>query len=340
MMTLEKSKYWFVPLAEIQRDEGAELRPARSKVLEGDRLVEEGEAFTVSLESFYVRENHENNRGSNDILVRSWVKYGSEPTAERIHFFQKDIPDEFVGENLPAEHILSKQDHLENNRLHLTLEITEIDKGLKTTQSTGETISNISGTFGAVFPAILPFVGAASNLIELLNNISEKADKNTQVFRCSLDLYAQNSFETPLRYGAYVFFNEEVQAVMYKLHDLKLKPTSEQLKGKNPLHDYVVVKIVPGIIHSGNSSELLVNQQIASVLSQLDDREKNDASQRQKHFKFLQETIESANNMRELDYFRRLKLRKKIGEELTDSQLKRYQEIAEKLHQYISGLSD
>jgi hypothetical protein len=84
-MTLEKSKYWFVPLAEIQNDGGSELRPARDKVLEGDRLVQEGEAFTISLESFYVKEKLEDN--GNDLLVRSWLKYGNEPTAERIHFF-------------------------------------------------------------------------------------------------------------------------------------------------------------------------------------------------------------------------------------------------------------
>ena len=67
------------------------------------------------------KENHENNSSGNDILVRSWVKYGSEPSAERIHFFHKDVPDEFIGENLPAEHIFFKQDHSENNRLHLIL---------------------------------------------------------------------------------------------------------------------------------------------------------------------------------------------------------------------------
>ena len=54
MMILERSKYWFVPLIEIQNEKGAALRLASSKVLEGEQLVEEGEAFTVSLESFYV----------------------------------------------------------------------------------------------------------------------------------------------------------------------------------------------------------------------------------------------------------------------------------------------
>ncbi len=337
-MTLEKSKYWFVPLAEIQNDSGSELRPARSQVIEGDRLVKEGEAFTISLESFYVKENHDRDTSGNDLLVRSWLKYGNEPTAERIHFFQKDVPNEFIGENLAAEHIFSKQDHIEANRLLITLEIMEIDKGLRTNQSISDTIATVSGTFGAVFPAILPFTGIASNLSNLLYKLSSLSDKNTEVFRTSLDLYGQDSFETPLRYGAYIFFNQDVQAVMYKLLDLKLKPVSQQLAGQNPLHDYVVIKIVPGIIHSGDSSELLVNQHLAAVLSQLDENEKNDASKRNEHLEFLQDTIKSANKMQDLDYFHRLKLKQKLGVSLTESQKERLLEIAEDLQKYIPNL--
>ncbi len=335
-MTLERSKYWFVPLTEIQNDGGSYLRPARSQVLQSDHLVKEGEAFTISLESFYIKEKLEDT--GNDLLVRSWLKYGNEPTAERIHFFQKDVPDGFVGENLPAEHIFSKQDHSEANRLLITLEITEIDKGLRAERSINNTITTVSNNFGAVFPAILPFTGVASNLTNLLDKLSGLGDKNTQIFHSSLDLYAQESFETPLRYGAYIFFNEEVQAVMYKLLDLKLKPVSEQLRGKKPLHDYVVIKIVPGIIHSGDSSELLVNQQIASVLSQLDENAKTDEGKRREHFKFLQDTIKSANNMQELDYFYSLRLKQKLGEKLSEPQLQRYLQIAEKLQKYIPDL--
>ena len=334
-MMLESSKYWFAPLTEIQDEQGAKLRPARSKVLESDKLVKEGEEFTISLESFYVKQNYDKNSTGNDLLVRSWIKYGNEPTAERVHFFQKDVPDEFIGENLPAEHIFSKQDHSENNRLFISLDITEIDRGLKASSSINNTISNISGTFGAVFTAILPFAGVASDLVDLLDKLRGGSRRNISVFNSSLDLYAQDSFEYPLRYGAYVFFKEEVQAIMYRLLDLKLKPVSDQLRGQNPLHDYVVIKVVPGIIHSGDSSELLTNQQIASVLSQLDENGRNDESKRTEHFKFLQDTIKSANDMRELDYFYDLKLQQKLGKELSESQMQRYLEIANRLQKYI-----
>ena len=333
---LESNKYWFVSLNEIQNEQGAKLRPARSKVLEKDRLIKEGEAFTISLESFYVKGNYDQDSSGNDLLVRAWVKYGNEPTADRVHFFQKDVPDEFIGENLPAEHILSKQDHSENNRLFISLDITEIDRGLKASSSINNTISTISGTFGAVFTSILPFAGVASDLVDLLDKLRNR--KNISVFNSSLDLYAEDSFEYPLRYGAYVFFKEEVQAIMYRLLDLKLKPVSEQLRGQNPPHDYVVIKVVPGIIHSGDSSKLLSNQQIASVLSQLDENGRNDESKRTEHFKFLQDTIKSANDMQELDYFYELKLQQKLGKELSESQMQRYLEIAKKLQKYIPDL--
>ena len=60
------------------------------------------------------------------------------------------------------------------------------------------------------------------------------------------------------------------------------------------IHDYMVIKIIPGIVHSGDSSELLLNQQIASVLSHL---EENDEGKQREHFKFLQETIQFASNI-------------------------------------------
>ncbi len=335
-MAFEESKYWFVPLTEIQNENGAKLRTAGSKVIVGDQLVKEGEAFTVSLESFYVKEKLEDS--GNDLLVRSWIKYGGEPTVERIHFFQKDVPEDFLGENLPAEHMFSKQDHSEDNRVSITLEITEIDRGLKANKSISENISEVTNTFGGVFPAILPFIGMASNVVGLLGKLSALMEKNTQVFQSTIDLYAKDSFETPLRYGAYIFFLQEVKAAMYKLLDLKLKPASKQID--SPLHDYVVIKIVPGIIHSGSTTddELLMNQQLASVLSQLDEGEKKDDGKRQQHLHFLQETIKAAHNMKELDYFYRLKRKKKLGITLNETQQKRFLEIAEKLEDYIPDI--
>ena len=95
---------------------------------------------------------------------------------------------------------------------------------------------------------------------------------------------------------------------------------------------------MPGIIHSGDSSELLTNQQIASVLSQLDENGRNDESKRTEHFKFLQDTIKSANNMQELNYFYDLRLKKELGKDLNESQMQRYLEIANKLQRYITDL--
>ena len=336
-MTLDKSQYWYVPLSDIQDESGADLRPARSKVLPGDRLVGEGEAFTITLESFYIQTNYEDDGSGNDLLVRSWLKYGNEPTAERIHFFQKDIPDNLVIDNLPAEHIYSRQDHSEKNRLLLTLEIIEINRGLKAEGAIGNTIASVASSFGAVFPAILPFAGVGSDIVNFLEKISSADDENLQVFFGALDLYPQASFESPLRYGAYVFFDEEITANPYKLIDFKLRsnPNTEN-SAINSIPDYIVIKIIPGIIHSGDSIELLLNQQIASVLSNFDD---DDESKQREHFKFLQETMQFASNMQDLDYFYRLKRKQEKGEELTESQMARYAEIAEKLAKYIPDLS-
>lgn len=332
-MAIIKSKYWFVSLEELQKVEGAKLRLANSELLETDQLVETGSPLTVSLESFFVKSNHDEGKSGNDLLVRSWTKYGSEPRIETVNFFAKDVPDGFIGENLSVEHIFSTQDYEEENRILLELEITEIDKGLDTDKSISDDLKEVASIFGAVFPVTLPFVSTASRLLVNLEKLFSKSSENRQVLHSSLDLYGKGNGETLLRSGAYIFFSEEVEGIMYKLRDLKLEPVSNQIK--QPIHDYVVVKVVPNFIRSGNQDELLVNQQLAAVLSQLDEEERNDNNKKNQHWEFLQNTIKRAINLNDLDYYYTLLRKQNRGEKLTQSQFKRFNEIAEDLRDYI-----
>jgi hypothetical protein len=332
-----KSKYWFVSLEKLQGTEGAKLKLADSELLETDQLLETGSPLTISLESFFVKSNHDEGKSGNDLLVRSWTKYGSEPRIETVNFFAKDVPDSFVGENLNMEHIFSTRDYDEENRIRLELEITEIDKGLDINKSMSNDLEEVANTFGAVFPVILPFVSAASSLLGDLEKLFSKNLENKQVLHSALDLYGQGSCETLLRCGAYIFFHEEVEGVMYKLRELKLEPVSDQIK--QPIHDYIVVKVVPNFIKSGNKDELLASQQLAAVLSQLDEGEKNDNSKKDRHLEFLQETLKKAIKLKDIDYYYELSRKKNRGEQLTESQFKRMNEIAEELRDYIPPLS-
>ena len=332
-MAIIKSKYWFVSLEELQKAEGAKLRLANSQLLETDQLVETGSPLTISLESFFIKSNHDEGKSGNDLLVRSWIKYGNEPRIETINFFEKDVPNGFVGENLSVEHIFSTRDHDKENRVLLELEINEIDKGLDADKNISDDLKEVANSFGAVFPVILPFVSTASRLLGNLEKLFSKSSENKQVLHISSDLYTQGDGDVSLRCGAYVFFHEEVEGVMYKLRELKLEPVSDQIK--QPIHDYVVVKVVPYFVKSGNKDDLLANQQLAAVLSQLDEEEKNDDDKKKRHFEFLQDTVKKAIKIKDLDYYYALLRKRNRSEQLTESQLSRFNEIAEDLRDYI-----
>lgn len=127
----------------------------------------------------------------------------------------------------------------------------------------------------------------------------------------------------------HTFFHEEVEGVMYRLRELKLELFPNQ--NKQLIHDYVVVKILPNFIKSGNKDDLLANQQLAAVLSQLDEAE----NKKNRHFEFLQDTVRKAIKLKDIDYYYALLRKQNRGEQLTDSQRKRFNEIAEDLRDYI-----
>ncbi|NET39081.1 MAG: hypothetical protein F6K19_45090 [Cyanothece sp. SIO1E1] len=331
-MPIVKSKYWFVSLEHLQDPRGAVLRPAGSKAEETDQVIGSGNPLTISLESFFIKESFDR-RSGNDLLVRSWTKYGNEPKIEVIHFFKKNVPDRFVGENLGVEHMFAVPDHDERNRVFIELSITEIDQRVNADPGLGNDIRSLASSFGAVFPSVLPFVSTAGRLVSGLKLIFSGNAENRTVFNSALDLYAAGTGETPLRAGAYIFFNEEIEGAIYKLRDLKLTPATNQQNV--PEYDYVVVKMVARLIRSGTGEELLVNQQLQAVLSEMDENEKNDAQQQNRRLEFLQDTVRSARQLKDLDYYYRLDRRRRRGRELTPAQEERLDQLEEELRDYI-----
>ena len=113
--------------------------------------------------------------------------------------------------------------------------------------------------FGAIFPALNPFApiaGVAMGLIGKLNQLKESTARNEPIFYNQFDSLAKEKAggDVPLRYGAYILFNKEVQGIQYRLgSEFKLKRRAIRDKDVPILHDYVVIKISPGIIEANPS---------------------------------------------------------------------------------------
>ena len=342
---LDAKNCWFVPwhelssLDDVSKPDYGKLRKVDSELSENDKFLDSGNPFTISLESFSVQAARDKT-GTNDLLVRSFVRYGDEPKTETINFFGTGIEAGAFRDNLEYEHIFSRRDFSKSDRVWLSLEILEVDKGLESA-SIGDGLSKMRGKFGAIFPALIPFAtvaGVAMDALSGLQKLRESASQNEKVLSSEIDLYAQavSGGDAPLRCGAYIFFNEEVQGVQYLLGSgFKLKRAA--IKDKNvPIHhDYVVVKIAPGFIDSGKDpEEILKNQTLAKVLSQEDAGA--DESQRSAHFEFLAELIENANKLKDIDYYREMTTAaKSFGQQPTPEQQNRLVKIKTALGQYL-----
>jgi len=342
---LDSKTCWFVPWAELSNlddvstPDYGKLRKVDSEQLDSDTFLEPGSPFTISLESFCVQGSHDDDN-TNDLLVRTFVRYGDEPKTEIINFFGTDIAAKTFVDNLEYEHIFSQREFSESARVWLALEIVEVDKGLEK-ESIASSLTKMRSKFGATFSSLIPFAtvaGAAIDSVSRLKSLRESASKSEKVLACQLDLYAKSvsGGDAPLRCGAYIFFNEAVPGVQYRLGSgFELKRAAVKDKDVPILHDYAIVKITPGFIDSGKDpDELLKNQELAKVLSQEDEGASED--QRADHFDYLSQLIESAEKLKDIDYYQEITTAaKSFGRPLTPAQEDRLIKIKTKLGQYL-----
>ncbi|MEO0397396.1 MAG: hypothetical protein AAF243_15625, partial [Cyanobacteria bacterium P01_A01_bin.137] len=112
---LDEKPSWFVPWAElsdldnIEKPDYGILRKTDSEIDSSDLFVEPGDPFTISLESYFVREADDRDN-KNDLLIRSFVRYGDEPKIETIHLFKADVAPSTFAENLENEHIFARSE--------------------------------------------------------------------------------------------------------------------------------------------------------------------------------------------------------------------------------------
>ena len=352
------SKFWFVPRKELyipkgdKEYSGTVLRRADSMVNQStDQLVEHGHAFTILLKSFYVTQDKD--KGDNDIFVRSWTKYGSNPQIEGAHFFKKDVPvPYFCHADLMANHIFSSESHLEENRVWIKLQILEID-GRKVDQFTRIVENDLRDTirmFGAIFPGTLPFISTVtdsrvtSNAVALVGKLKKLVtNKNDTLFDQSLDFLSVNSGETPFRYGVYVFFQRAIEGYGYQLKEFTIKPKSANHESNadddEEVPDYVVIEVVPGITNIFSPDDIIVNQNLAAGLLPFDEKF-SDPGEKDERFHYLQRLMKKAHFVDDIREYYSLAKEHEAGKLLDTHQLNRYRDLALSLGDYLDSIHE
>ncbi|MGG6297055.1 hypothetical protein ACQ4M4_21890 [Leptolyngbya sp. AN02str] len=334
---ISKDTCWFVPLSQLNHVQGARLDRVFSPLADDDEVIEDGGSFTITLESFLIDENHDDERSGNDLLVKSKVRYGNEPAIESINFFGIDIPAETVREHLEFEHIFGRENHSAKNRVWLEVTITEIDKGLKDDAAILQDLKELNAEFGAVFPTLIPFSGLATSAVACLSKVAALQEQNKLLFKSQIDFYGLFSDgEAKLRCGAYILFNQPVEACQYQLRGLQLEYFTPSEKGKPVRDDYVIIKIVPALISSGNDQELRENQQLATVLSHA--HSEDDRTTRIAQREVLKEFVSDALQFRDLKSLITLKTMKDIGKPMSPQQLANFYVLSDRLSNVLNAL--
>lgn len=335
----KSKKIWFVPLSHLLQEGGATLIPAESPIQKGrDQCVENGSPFTISLESYCIFKKLDRQTG-NDLLVRSWTTYGDDYPVEIVHSFEKNVKPGAIKENLVVEHIFASQNY-DNKPVTVELQILEIEGQSEITDN----IKAVSGVLGAVFPAVIPFMGklAVEPLLNLLQGVLKNKNPDDLAFQGVLK-FQETSSAIPLRCGAYVLFMNAQGERQYKLRDFKLEPASSNVLQEQ---DYIVIKVVPRIVHSFNTEMLLANQRLAAELLQKDiDNTMSEnikaVISKVKPLRDLQHTIKHAILFDSLKEYRTLreKYKQLQDEELDTIHKKEFYNIKERLQEIKQKLA-
>ncbi|MEM7769986.1 MAG: hypothetical protein AAF327_05690 [Cyanobacteria bacterium P01_A01_bin.37] len=349
-MNKNKSKFWFVPRKKLmvpKADDsysGIILKRASSNVeYHTEQLVNNNDPFTILLKSFNVVQDKD--KGDNDILVRSWTKYGSNPQIEVAHFFKKNTPiPYFCHDELIAEHIFSSEKYIDRNRVWIRLQILEIDgkKVERLAQIVENDLYHTVQTLGAVFPGTLPFIGTISekaNVLDLFKKLKHIiSNQNDTIFDQALDFFSVNTGETPFRYGAYVFFQEEIEGEHYKLRAFQVEPKMAEVFDSLP--DYIVLEVIPGIVNSFNQQETItVNQDLAMGLLPFDEKFA-DPGEKDERFRHLQTLMKKAKVTNDIEEYYGLLKKELSGTLLSDNQKERYQSLRLELDEYIDIIEE
>ncbi len=347
-MPCSQSSYWFVPRRSLFVPRGlpdyggAVLKRADSPIDPTlDQVVQTGDSFTILLKSFYVIE--ERDKGDNDLLVRSWIKYGSNPPIEIVHFFKKNVPSPyFCKQDLVAEHMFSIPDYQDENLVWMRLQILEVDsKQVNTLSRIFENeIQDLVQILGAIFPGTLPFiktlVAPASELFSSLKALVR--NQNDLIFEKSLDLCSENSGETPFRYGVYIFFQQPTAGHPFRLNEFKIVPSADDLDIQTP--QYMVIEVVPGVMNAFKGEDILLNQNLATGLLLSDTSNGQSSIQQDKRFEYLQALAKKADRLDDLADYRQLKRQQKNGELLNEFQQQRLQSLTVKLSEYLNDIRE
>jgi len=258
--------------------------------------------FTAAVVSIVVDEDLDGFlRGNNDILVLTRSSLGEHPLVERVHYFEEGVEKGRPIRNLLADTMFVCEDYSGQDRLWLELNVVEVDTDTGERKAALNAFEAMASSAGAVFPAVLPYATGATAVLRVVEKLVGALERDEDVVKIPVAFHPgrERIGRAPLQEGTFVATSRPVDPSRLKLGESGVLTGA----GKSPGLSYIVFEIFG---QRSPSPALVLNQKIATLLTQLRDR---NAGTARSTMDFLGETVASYAHFGRLR--RHLELREK-----------------------------
>lgn len=283
----------------------------------------EAEPLTISLRGVNVVENMDakpwNPWEKNDLMIVTLSQFGKEPPIQKLHFMKDNVDCGWQGDFF-SDIIVALRDFKDlSNSLTIRIQVYDLDKFDK---SLVDSVCNIAQSTAMAFPALAPYVGAASIGAQAAANLIDNIEQHDTIIdqRIRLEATEPHTAHNLLQPGYLACFRRPVTEGEAKYLDSQLHvldSDKKEFKGCS----YAVVEIQKEF---RQNPEIEIDQKAAKLASELDGKGQSGKAA----LEFLKDTLNTYTKFKNLQRVKELEETEKKGT-ITEAEKKLLSELKE-----------
>lgn len=285
------------------------------------RFFRDAQKLRITVEGAWVADDMDKGfRRDNDLVIATKFRIGKKPPVSKLHYYKRNCPAEHWENVVFHPEVYATEDFRESTgEIGLQLFVYDED-GLRPSEQEKMASAITAGTSAAAiaFPAIAPYAGLASGIINSLTTVVSKLDEHDQIVNAKIKLAVNrpdNQGFDHLQPGFLICFNGAVSASNLVLGEDKKLYYKDGSKYKHYQHrSYAVLRVD----RAGTMApDFERNQKLATLLTEIENGKNGGAKSA---LNFLEETMESYQNFKRLQRYTELKTKQSKSDEETQLQ--------------------
>lgn len=281
----------------------------------------EAEPITINLRGVNIVESMDakpwHRSDKNDLMIVTLSQFGKEPPVTKLHFMKDNVECGWQGD-LFHDVVLAMRDFKDlTNSLTIRVQVYDLDKFDK---SVIESVCDMAQSTAIAFPALAPYVGAASFGAKAASNLVNNIDQHDMILDQRIRLVAgePHTGHNLLQPGYFVCFRRPVTEGEVKYLDSQLHVLDgdkNEFKGCS----YAVVEVQKEFRQNPG---LEIDRKAAKLASELDGKGQSGKAA----LEFLIDTLSTYTKFRNLQRIKELEVKEKAGT-ITEPEIKLLNEL-------------